>query len=64
MRQLTHALRNDLTLPTTLLDLLADQPELPADLRPLVAAAIDNLRDAAVHVEELATMLAVDPETP
>jgi hypothetical protein len=61
MRQLTHALRNDLTLPTTLLDLLADQSGLPADLQPLVAAAIDDLAAAAARVEQLAALLAEPP---
>jgi hypothetical protein len=43
---LHHALRNDLTLAYGLLDLMAESPDLPADLQPLAAQALRAL-DAA-----------------
>ena len=40
---LHHALRNDLTLAYGALELMAESPDLPADLQPLAAKALRAL---------------------
>jgi hypothetical protein len=49
---LHHTLRNDLTLAYGALDLMAESPDLPADLQPLAAQALRALEVAQQRLSQ------------
>ena len=50
-RELAHLLNNELALPTGVLNLLEEQPNVPAELRPLIEKAAADLAAAGRHVD-------------
>jgi len=57
VRRLIHRLNNDLALPVGVLELLAERPDLPPNLRELVQDARRGIAAATQHLGEFRRLL-------